>query len=73
MVMLEEFLCMRSAGLHAYVINLAYAKCRTHAIVKAKHEVRVNPCLLSSKKSRPHLSTYVDLIKGRKGAVLVHA
>ena len=42
------------------------------AVVKAKHEVRVNPCLLSSNKSRPHLSTYVDLIKGRKGAVLVH-
>ena len=38
---------------------------------KAKQEVRVNPCLLSSNKSRPHLSTYIDLIKGRKGAVLV--
>ena len=39
---------------------------------KAKQEVRVNPCLLSSIKSRPHLSTYVDLIKGGKGpAVLV--
>ena len=37
---------------------------------KAK-EVRVNPCLLSSKQSRPHLSTYVGLIKSWKGAVLV--
>ena len=34
---------------------------------KAKQGVRVNPCLLSSNKSRPHLSTYVNLIKGRKG------
>ena len=33
-------------------------------------EVRVNPCLLSSSKSRPHLSTYVDPIKGGKRAVL---
>ena len=39
---------------------------------KAKQEVRVNPCLLSGNKSRPHLSTYVDIIQGRKGAVLVH-
>ena len=36
-------------------------------VVKAKQEVRANPCLLSSSNSRPHLSTYVDLIKGRKG------
>ena len=35
---------------------------------KAKQGVRVNPCLLSSNKSRPHLSTYVNLIKGRKRA-----
>ena len=40
-------------------------------VVKAKHEVRVYPCLLSSNKSRPHLYTYVDLIKDRKRAVLV--
>jgi len=38
---------------------------------KAKQEVRVNSCLFSSNRSRPHLSTYVNLIKGRKGAVLV--
>ena len=44
---------------------------QNHTVAKAKHEVRVNPCLLSSNKSRPHFSTYVDLIKGRKGAVLV--
>ena len=37
-------------------------------------EVRVNPYLLSSNitnKSRPQLSTYVYLKKGRKRAVLV--
>ena len=44
---------------------------QNHTLVKAKHEVWVNPCLLSSNKSRPHFYTYVDLIKGRKGAVLV--
>ena len=38
---------------------------------KAKQEVRVNPCLLSSNKSRPHLFIYVDLIKRQEGAVLV--
>ena len=35
------------------------------------NKVRVVPCLLSSNKSRPHLYTYVDLIKGRKRVVLV--
>ena len=38
---------------------------------KAEQEVRVNSCLLSGSKSRPHLSSFVDPIKGRKGAVLV--
>ena len=38
---------------------------------RCRQEVRANLCILSSNKSRPHLSTYVDLIKGRKGAVLV--
>ena len=28
--------------------------------------------LLSSNKSRPHLSTYIDVIKGSKKLVLVH-
>jgi len=50
-------------------VNLHGIQNRT--VVKAKHEVRVNPCQLSSNKSRPHLSTYIDLIKGRKGVVLV--
>ena len=69
-------LCTQSAGLHAYVINLAQVNLhgiQNRTVVKAKHEVRVNSCLLSSNKSRPHLSTYVDLIKGRKGVVLVRA
>ena len=36
-------------------------------------EVRVNPCLLSSNESRPHLPLYVYLNKGRKRAVLVRS
>ena len=50
--------CTRSADLYAYVINFAYAKC-TYIYMgkaelrgcKAKQEVSVNPCLLSSNKS----------------------
>ena len=68
-----RFICIRDKfSLREVHINL-------HAILgkaepcgsKAKQGVRVNPCLFSSNKSRPHLSTYVNLIKGRKGAVLV--
>ena len=38
-------------------------------VVKAKQEVRVNPCLLIS--LGPQLSTYIDFVKGRIGVVLV--
>ena len=36
---------------------------------KAKRDFEVNPCLLSSNKSRPHLSTYIIISEGQKGAV----
>ena len=61
---------MWSTDLYAYGVNLAYIN--LHGILgkaelcgnKARQGVRVNPYLLSSNKSRPHLSTYVNLIKG---------
>ena len=34
---------------------------------KAKRAFGVSPCLLSSNKCRPHLSTYITLREGRKG------
>ena len=36
---------------------------------KAKRDFEVNPCLLSSNKSRPHLSSYIVISEGQKGAV----
>ena len=43
-----------------------------HGVAAAKPNVTsVNPCLLSSDRSRPHLSTYVVISKGQEGAVLL--
>ena len=39
---------------------------------KAKRDFRVNPCLLSSNKCRPHLSTYITRRGRQEGSVLVH-
>ena len=39
---------------------------------KAKRAFGVNPCLLSSNKCRPYLSTYITRWRRQEGAVLVH-
>ena len=36
---------------------------------KAKRDLGVNPCLLSSNKSRPHLSTYIVISEGQEGEI----
>ena len=38
---------------------------------EAKRAFGVNPCLLSSNKYRPHLSTYITQWRRQEGAVLV--
>ena len=63
-VLVALTLCTRWAHLCALWPRTIYWFC--------SKDVRVNPCLLSSNKSGWHLSTYIDLIKGRKRVVLVH-
>ena len=36
---------------------------------KGQRDFGVNPCLLSSNKSRPHLSTYIVISERQEGAV----
>ena len=44
---------------------------RLPCLVAKPNKTGVNPCLLGSNKSRPHLSTYITTQKKQEGAVLV--
>ena len=63
-----RFICIREL----------FSLCEVHIYIhggyssKAKQDLRVNPCLLSSNKSRPHFSTYIVISEGQEGAVQLH-
>ena len=48
-----------------------YKQVPTALSCQAKQDCGVNPYLMSSNKSRPHLSTYITTRKGQEGAVLM--
>ena len=61
----------QSANILAYGLYMHSAMCQymvgSCSNSEANQAFRVNPCLLSSNKCRPHLSTYITHSKGRKG------
>ena len=63
------FMCPRNASVlrdgHVYVPADVVQSIEVNS--EAKRAFGVNPCLLSSNKCRPHLSTYITRREGRKG------
>ena len=68
------YICMRAPTAHRdehIYICTQYKQVPTALSCQAKQDCGVNPYLMSSNKSRPHLSTYITARKGQEGAVLM--
>ena len=62
--------CLLLTAISIYICT-QYKEAPTEQSFKARNECGVNPCLLSSNKFRPHLSTYITTRKRQEGAVLM--
>ena len=67
------YICMRVPTAHrdAHIYMHTVQTSTYRAELHSQTRLRVNPCLLSSNNSRPHLSTYIITRKRPEGAVLV--
>ena len=64
-------MCVPTAHRDAHIYMHAVQTSTYRTELHSQTRLRVNPCLLSSNNSRPHLSTYIITRKRPGGAVLV--